>query len=514
MKITEILLITTIILLGLTLIILILILFVRKNFLPINSGKVIFEINRKKRTFRYMNHKSIENNKIPHTNNINGLYSGRWNLSDKFLKIFSDSTLKRYRAAVRTMDTTNQKEVEFSGKLRKSLIKRSKKDCFNIKILLNKADDGFIHATIIYKRITSTTKEFSLPTFNSKAFQNYKTKQVVLMIFNTKDRTKTKWKQVISIINKNLIYKPNPFLYKGRIIFAFPTNTPEKTLNSISKNSLKIIRGIKNTGIGFLCSAGGVMSSEAPDTPKKINETIIKLEYLINKSSYSKKLEKIETKDWSAFKLFRESYITYEQAIRTGDLEYKKAIVKKYKTNKPLVHFLYPEITDMNEKMFRKINSINYLRYGLIEKHISHILKEGVSKPSIVDVTTFWFLNNYHKINNKNIVYLIDVRNLESKTHMMAAIAQTQEKGFLCGIRLSEIKQDEINLIEKIRPKFVVIGRPLSTYIQDPENLLKLINLKSIINGKGIKVIFEEPSLKIDSKLVEKVGLDFFFNFK
>ncbi len=514
MEQTELALVVLITLAVIILITLILFLIAKRPSFISNKGKVMFELNAKKRKFRYIFHDSMSQNKIPHTQNMIGVYDGKWQSFDRISKIFSESSIKSFKLGMHFLENQVDEEYSFQAKFKRSFFNKKQHD-FKMDVNMHNVKNGSINVTFIYEFKDKEAQKVKYPEFTSNAFSNWKSETATVIMFNTEASSFNKIPQIINLFKKYTGEKEmQPMLYKDRLCLAIYTNNEKRLGKKIEKNTKLIIDNIFKNGIGAAVSAVGYITTQRPNTPKKILNAIIQLEYLIYKSKNTKTIESLKEDDFEELQTFQKEYIAVEQAIRVGDIEFKNTKVKNYKTSRPVVEFGYASIEHVSPNWLRKILLIDYLRKKLIDSHIDSINNKNLIKPIIIDVNKKWFIKNYKNIKNKNIVYTVDIMTIEKRGQLLATMSQLQETGIFCGARLSNLDLSVINFIEKARPKFIIIDHSISSKIYDQNIYLKLINLNKIIQGKGIKLIYETPIKTIDQRQVEQIGLEFYYDYR
>ncbi|MCP4337269.1 MAG: hypothetical protein GY679_05495 [Mycoplasma sp.] len=519
MEISAVEIFLIVIISGLTLALIFLIIFwyARKNYLNPNRGKVMFEIDNKKRLYRHIVYKWIGNNKIPNINHSVVLYSRKWKPIENFTKFFNKETIKKYREALHLLDTNKEKEVEFETVL-KNIYSKHKNDNFEMKTTMNKSSSEFIHVMLSYNNNTKQSPIEQIPLFEASFFKKLKLSSTILLILNTKQSKNSQEEELIKlnkikkIVKRNIYNRSYAFVYKDRLIFSIPTSNQNKINVQIKKWIKDIIKDIKNIGLESWCSSGGFISNIIPDTPKKIQTAIIRLEYLIYKSKKTKQFEYFVSEDLAKFKEFSKIYFEYEQASRAGNVEIEEIPVRHYNSRKLLVNYYKPKVKiEGDDDLIQKIGSINYLKVKMADSFTKKIIDTKPEQSLLLDVNSSWFIQNYSKLTNKKIVYTLDFKKIIDHKHIGASISQIQENGFLCAIKINLYNIEVSNLIDEAKPKFIIIDSILAQKIWEPKVSLKLTNLYQVAKERKIKLIYENPTRNIDSKQVEKIGLEFYY---
>ncbi|CAM9135762.1 MHO_4530 family protein [Mycoplasma todarodis] len=525
--ITAVIVIVTIIAIGLFSTILYFLF--NKELIANDSGKVMFEIDYKKRKIRNINHPSLSGTKIPNSQKISAFYNGKWMDLDKFMTFFDKATNKKYRNAMH--DIENEKDVKVSfeinalknhqpkkttrkGKIAKMFEWKGKKN-FTMTTTMFKCDNSFIGGEIKFFLPNPEFKTTFTERIESSSLGTFDSKFIGFWVFNMRETT---------LETKNIFFQQMKkaiglsdmkyFLYENKLVLVMPTTSLIFIKKKIAKRKQNIQKVLNKKGAKKYFDQSGTLFTKRIDSPKKNSELLIKLDYVIWKSLKLNTESTYAADDIQVFQKYKHAYITIEQTIKAKSMQTIETRVKKFGGKRAIIKYIFPDIKDTPSRFIAMVLTNDIMRVKMMNAHAEKITSEVASSPGIMDVDALWLIDNARKIVNNKIIYMVEYDDKTPQKLLFAIIMQLQERGILCGIRIRKADVKDMTALTRVAPKFIVIDRELSKIAHSSETYVKLSTIREVAAKKGTKMIYELPSLKLDAKQRKVIGLEFYYDYK
>ncbi|CAM9126566.1 MHO_4530 family protein [Mycoplasma marinum] len=526
--------ITISIILILGMVVAILYLLFNKDLIANDSGKIMFEIDYKNRKIRNMNHPSLIENRLPHSQRINKFYNNKWMKLDEFTSIFDEYTNKKIRNSLHELENGIAEKKTFpvfiikNNPIKKMSSKEKNKKDFLMHATLfkckDKKNDGIFESGYIAGEI-----KFALPMHEdkkifpsrispNKLFQ-FEEKFIGLWVFNLRELKSYQKDLFFQAIHDNLgIKNLKYFLYENKLAVVIPTSSIILTDRKLSRKESKLEKILYAKGFKQYYDLNGLLLTRRISSPKKNAETIIKLDYLLWKSDKMNAKSRYLDEDIQEFQKYKEAYVTVSQAIKAQSMISRSTRVKKYsevdspRNKRGLINYLYPDIENIEPRYFAMVLSNPNMRRKMMDAHAQKVMESPETQPSILDVNAEWLIKRSASITNKKIIYMVEYTSETQHKLLFATIKKLQERKIMCGIRIQNADIKHLTTIIRIEPKFMIIDREVSKTAHNPATYVKLASIAEA--AKNTYIIYELPSRKIDAKQRKVISLKFYYDYK
>ncbi|TCG11582.1 MHO_4530 family protein [Mycoplasma todarodis] len=500
-----------------------------KELIANDSGKIMFEIDYKKRKIRNIKHPALSGTKIPNSQKISSFYTTKWTDLDKFMTFFDKETNKKYRNAMH--DIENEKDVKVSfevrpvrnhqpkiqtrkNKILKKLEWKGKKN-FEMKTTLFKCENSFIGGEIKFWLPNPETKMTFPDKVSKKSMSKFDAKFIGFWVFCMRETTPEIKNTFFNQMKKAIgISDMKYFLYENKLVLVMPTQSLIQVKKKIQKRNPQIQKVLKKKGAKKYFDHSGTLFTKRIDSPKKNADLLIKLDYIIWKSLKLNTQSTYAEDDIQVFQKYKHAYITIEQTIKAKSMETMETRVRKFGGKRSIIKYIFPDIKGTPSRFIAMVLTNEVMRIKMMNSHAEKITSEISSSPGIMDVNAQWLIDNSRKIVNNKIIYMVEYNDKTPQKLLFAIIMQLQERGILCGIRIRKADVKDMTALTRVAPKFIVIDRELSKVAHNSETYVKLSVIREVAAKKGTKMIYELPSLKLDSKQRKVIGLEFYYDYK
>lgn len=314
----------------------------------------------------------------------------------------------------------------------------------------------------------------------------------------------------------NQIYKVYPsflkflfdiYEFEEYIIFSFKKEEKkfffdrEKKWNTILDNSK-----ISSCFISMVKLEQADMSSK-----EKLIEFQNKLEYATfrtiseNKAYFLKNLSEEE-------KIQIENFVSVLEYFKTKlNLQnlnlVKNSIQKNGKRLRDLAYIDYK--FDIKNFKIKNLAYIPKYRIALNDLYLKKTLLNPINKKIIdVEKENFQFILKHKSLFMKNESIL----NFEYNTLNIDFINNYCKENFWIAIEIKKIDDTFFDVIKNAKFHFIIVGEDISTQINNSRYLLWLSYLKTIAKQKNIKLIYKNPATDLESRAIDQVGMEYWFN--
>lgn len=364
---------------------------------------------------------------------------------------------------------------------------------------------------IRYGKVHKLTHEQILKQSNAKPFKGF----IAFNVTGNFDNSVERILRMISIIwRANRI---NYFIKSGLLVLLVTGPDNSKTAEKIEKVTSVIrkkgyYRGIKK----YFEGSASVISKKATST-KYLNQIIRTINFLINLSIYRKEefLTQKEDLDRSEFSSYIEASKIFHKLIENKKIESKSVAVRNWQTNKKIVNYIYPTIPSLNSVTLSSILRNENNKKELVNKHAESVafVKPTNQAPALLDVYDYWFIENYSKIENTNIMYVIHFNKYKPNKEFVKLFQSLNHKNIPHAVHINDYDESTASLIQTFKPRFLIIDKSAWSEegLINSNTYMKLMTVSSLAKDNKIRLIYQDPSKIVDKETAEKIGLVYYY---
>ena len=300
------------------------------------------------------------------------------------------------------------------------------------------------------------------------------------------------------------------FFSQNTIIFYESNKKRKNTEKKLLRCSNKFIQTVKKNGANRLFSGSGFVISKEIDTPKRMNIVLAAMDFNVN-VSIRKDIDFMNRNDDAfdneEYKAFVKASSTFRNALKTKDISVSEVVVKKTKIGRKIMSYAFPVINGISKEMQRTILRNNANANKLMDVFSKMVaIDKKMKVPLLIDVNQVWIEENYSKMVYKSAIYVINLNSTDTPISNKV-VKHLKENGFNIAIKLEIYDETIITIIKRTKPQFIVVGEQL-TNTSSSSALIDLISIRRMANVHGVRLIHENPSLKIETKMKEKIGIE------
>lgn len=363
-----------------------------------------------------------------------------------------------------------------------------------------------------YNRIHKLTNEQLLKQSNVKPYKGF----IAFNIIGNLEQSVASVLQMLAAIWK--VKRINYFIKSGLLIIVVAGKNNFRTSERIAKVVSAIqkkgyFRGIKK----YFRGSASVISQKTTSN-KYINQIIQTINFLINLSIYKKEefLTQRDDLDRDEFSSYMEASKIFYKLIANKKIVSKNAAVRNWKTNKKIVNYIYPSIPSLNSLTASSILRNENNKRLLVNKHAESVafVKPEKQTPALLDVYDYWFIENYSKIQNRNIMYVIHFNKYKPNKEFVDLFNTLNKKDIPYAVHVNDYDESTAYLIQTFKPRFLIQDSSAwnKEGLINSNTYMKLMTIASLAKENDIKIIYQDPSTIIDKETSEKIGLVYYYN--
>lgn len=363
-----------------------------------------------------------------------------------------------------------------------------------------------------YNRIYKLTNEQLLKQSGSKLYKGF----IAFNIIGNLEQSVGSILRMLSAIWK--VKRINYFIKSGLLIIVVSGKNNLRTSEKIEKVAATIkkkgyFRGIKK----YFHGSASVISQKTTSN-KYINQIIQTINFLINLSIYKKEefLTQSNDLDRDEFTSYIEASKIFYKLIANKKIKSKNVAVRNWQTNKKIVNYIYPSIPSLNSMTVSSILRNENNKRLLVNKHAESVafVKPKKQTPALLDVYDYWFIENYSKILNTNIMYVIHFNKYKPNKEFIDLFNTLNKKNIPYAVHVNDYDESTAYLIQTFKPRFLVQDNSAwnKEGLINSNTYMKLMTIASLARENDIKIIYQDPSTIIDKDTAEKIGLIYYYN--
>ncbi len=336
------------------------------------------------------------------------------------------------------------------------------------------------------------------------------------VIFNIRKEESSE-KRLIDIISSIWHKEFNYFVSGGILAIVFQAPSTKRVAQQIEDFIKRFkARGIQ-LGAHQLYSGSSYAYVKDGNQFEQQNKIFQVMEFFINlsidKSQDFLTPHKDELVNQEDNKKFLEGLEIFKQAIYDKKIEIELTAVQRYISNKKVGNYVTPKIKGLNDRVqdiiIRNINN----KKALINTTAEIVSQAQGMDPVLVDVNAAWLIKNANHINNKKVIYVVDIEDQIEIEELRRVLETLVEQKFMFGLRISSFNEKSSILIKRCDIKFIIIDKQFMANgdLFDSNAYIDLLTIAEFAEKANIQILYEKPSEFIDRATSEKIGLKYFF---
>lgn len=273
----------------------------------------------------------------------------------------------------------------------------------------------------------------------------------------------------------------------------------------------------RKIGLSQFINGSGSARFQNIHTKKDMNKALATLHFISNLSlKWNEPFVDLRTAQ-----NFKPEFITFNDAsrkfrdlIRSHQFQERLVPIKSRKTQRKVMDYIVINLNSFDQYEIKNILLSAFSQKELINANIEKFLSKEVSEPVLIDVNASWLITNFNKLKLGKNFYVVKLDDYSFLDQIITIIQELKAKDFAIGLRVSDLCQFSITLIEKIKPVLVVIDQKVieENNFSNILHYTKLLSFKNIFEHQNIKVIFENLSPQITNEIATHLGINFYYN--
>lgn len=436
-----------------------------------------------------------------------------WISFDNIINFFPEDSVKKTSIKIFHKLENGSENEEFD------FISNLKKHEFRFKMTFTKIEDDndFILEINWDKVVKTHIVDFKQNRIEKTDVYNEDTKWKGFIAFNISQDIKNSEEDIIQLAHS--IYPEHKIKYlitSGFVVFVFYGSTALKLKKQTDKFMSVFLTDGRKKGMSYVSEGSAIVASNQIDSPKKLNWIIQVIDFLINVSikksknfaSYKNDLNKDD------FTKFTDASKSFRLAVRAKDIKFKTIPVRYWKSRKKVATYITPFVDGINPVLTSQILNNKNNKEMITDSFASLIATDKlVGDGHMFDVNAEWLIQNKNKINNKRVIYLVNLGD-EKFEDLLQVTQDLKSQGIIFAIRIRKYDEKVITSIQGVEPDFLVVSQNFwnKDKLFDTDKLVQLMSLKKVVKDFKSRIVFENPSDLVDDETAEKIGLNLFYD--